>query len=243
MLELLDCVYHFDTDVPDAYTVYAPLAVASLARLLGDYQFDFEAKVTLTIDYLSGLSYLNDELKVMHRDINPNNLAVTSFDSPKGIILDLDAATTSQSSTDHMKGTIPYLAPEIAELKNLQPGQEPIAYERSVDIWAMGLSTFALFGGQNFQWAHFVPHGGTKSHLVMPELHAEFHRRLDRRQEALQDDAEGSMLLLVKLMTAYTSADRISPTWALVDAKDIKGKKDGRGTIARKTQPKRRLED
>lgn len=237
-MQLLDCVYHFDTDVPDAYSVYAPLAVTDLTHLLDEYQFDSNAKLTLFIDYLNGLAYLNDKLQIMHRDINPNNLAVTSFDSPRGVILDLDAATTVQFSTDHTKGTVPYLAPEIIRLKEPRPRAQQPAYGKSVDVWAMGLSGFALFRAQRFRWQHFVPRGGKISSSVTAELHAEFHRKL-----VSSDDQEAAVLSLIMLMTSYDSSERPSSTHALASAQIIRKDKEGRGKIVRKAPAKRRRED
>ena len=240
-MQLLDCVYHFNSSVPDAYSVYVPLATASLGQLLGEYHFDLQAKLTLLIDYLKGLSYLNDELQIMHRDINPNNLAITCFQSPRGIILDLDAATTAEWSMDHMKGTVPYLAPEIVDLKNPQLGKEQKPYEKSVDIWALGLSAFEMYSGRRFQWAHFLPQGDAKSNVFTPEAYAAFHQKLVRYQETVQVTEEKSVLGLIRQMIDRHTTERISASEGLAIALALKTNDDEKGTIFRKTPPKRRL--
>ena len=108
-------------------------------------------KLSLLGDYLNVLSYLDDQLIITHRDINPNNLAVTSLVNHTGIILDLDAAKNSRYSTDHMKGILAYLVPEIIDLKVSRSQLNLVSYEKSVDTWALGLSTFALYTGQPFR--------------------------------------------------------------------------------------------
>jgi serine/threonine protein kinase len=85
----------------------------------------------------------------MHRDIKPSNLAVSSLNPLRAIILDLGCATVATSSTDHMKGTVPYLAPEIMRLKQKRHTKDSCAkcqpYTSAADIWAMGLSMYQLF--------------------------------------------------------------------------------------------------
>lgn len=56
-------------------------------------------------DYLRGLAFLHEK-GIMHRDISPNNLAVTSFEQPRGLIIDLDAATKDPESEDHVSHAI-----------------------------------------------------------------------------------------------------------------------------------------
>lgn len=95
-------------------------------------------KLILLDDYLKGLTFLHGKA-LMHRNINPNNLAVISFNNPKGLIIDLDSATEHHTSTDRMPGTLAYLAPEIVRLKK---GTSILGYDRSIDVWALGLSIF-----------------------------------------------------------------------------------------------------
>ncbi len=144
ILALLDCVSNFNISFPGTFCVYRPLAMGSLKEVINLCRSDVSAQITLLVDYLKGLTYPHEEKGVMHRDINPNNLGVVSFNPPKGIILDLDSATRSEVSEDHMQGTIPYLAPEIIDLKvwDTVVGSKPGPYGRSVDVWAVGLSVF-----------------------------------------------------------------------------------------------------
>lgn len=94
-MQFLNCVSGFDTGIPGAYCIYAPLAEASLSHVINAYTPDNAAKLAFFADYLSGLSFLHDQKGIMHRDISPGNLAITSLHNPKGIIIDLDSATKS----------------------------------------------------------------------------------------------------------------------------------------------------
>jgi serine/threonine protein kinase len=203
---------------------------------------DFAAKLTLFADYLSGLSYLHDQKGVMHRDISPGNLAVVSFDKPKGIILDLDSATASESSTDHMQGTVPFLSPEIINLKAWKQEEEPPPpYGKSVDIWALRLNVYALYTDQPFSWGRFALSGARSTKLVTADLHEEFRRRLRQTIEAAEDSRAADFLRLIAGMTEFSAEDRISASTALVSALLLKGNEEG--TIASKTGQKRPREE
>lgn len=234
----MDCKAHFDTEVPDAYCVYSPLAVTTLAHLLGAYNVDLPGQITLFADFLNGLSYLHEH-GIMHRDINPNNLAVTSLDDPKGIIIDLDSATREVASTDHQQGTIPFLAPEIMLLKSRLSS---IPYDKSVDTWAVALSMWTLFSGQPFRWTAFGPAHPEWCGLVTPEAHREFHRRLIAKQANTSDTYTVGLLIQIREMTEYDSRKRGTSSWALAIVQALKDP-NYNGRIVLKSGRKRRLED
>jgi serine/threonine protein kinase len=93
---------------------------------------------------LDGLAFLHAE-GCMHRDIKPDNI-LASPSPVRAVIIDFGCATWDRTSTDHMKGTIRYLAPEIIALKeNTAPRNS--TYDMSADVWSMGLTTFELLRG------------------------------------------------------------------------------------------------
>ena len=88
------------------------------------------------------------DLKMMHRDIKPNNLGIVRLNPPHGVLLDLDCATTEKRSIDWKQGTGHFMAPEIIALRfaaeETSQGKSKTAtmpaYNRQVDLWSFGIS-------------------------------------------------------------------------------------------------------
>lgn len=153
-MELLHSSSNLEPAIPVVYCVYSPLAFATLEDVADTHHISLAAQIALLIDYLRGLVFLHDTKGIMHRDIKPANLGVRSFDPPRGVILDLDAATIETTSDDHGQGTIPYLAPEIISLK-VNPATNAQRYKSSVDVWGMGLSAIRALRAQPLNWNDF----------------------------------------------------------------------------------------
>lgn len=181
------------------------------------------------VDYLKGLSFLHEN-GIMHRDINPN----TSFDYPKGLIIDLDSATTEEMSTDHMQGTLAYLAPEIVDLKSQIPG----SYNKSVDIWALGLSAFAIHTGRPLRWTYTDSHGAHPSYMVEQEAYRAYKTKISQSLKLTQDTDAAGLLRLIAEMTEYKPNKRITASSAL--AKVAKLAEGLKGKIVLKAGHKRR---
>ena len=242
-MQLLTCISHFETQVPDACCVYAPLALVNLSEVISAYTPDDVAKLAIFNDYLNGLSYLHEQKSIMHRDISLGNLAVLSIHQPKGIIIDLDAATTNEFSTDHMKGTLPYLAPEIIDLKGWDGlGEQPPPYSRTVDTWALGLTMYALYTGRSFSWRLFDTFPAGKAATVTKEAHMNFQERLTKKVQAAEDPNVRLSLDLITGMTEWELADRLSASEALSLIPENRSR-ETRGLIMPKEAQKRQRED
>ncbi|KAL8790343.1 MAG: hypothetical protein Q9213_000695 [Squamulea squamosa] len=211
IVQLLKCISYFENAIPEAFCVYKPLAVASLTDIIDAYVLDSTAMLALCVDYLNGLTYLHDQKGIMHRDINPNNLAITSFHNHKGFIIDLDSATTSPTSTDHMKGTIPYLAPEIMSLKRYKQGEkQPPPYGKSADIWALGLAMYALYTGRQVRWMHFASRGAPPVSHVTEDAHRNFRVKLRQDQRNAKGAEAREFLISIERMNSYKAENRMS---------------------------------
>jgi serine/threonine protein kinase len=81
-------------------------------------------------------------MRVVHRDVSPQNVLVTSGGAAKlidfGIAKSLDGAP-SDTTTGPLKGKVRYMAPEQAR-------GEPL--DRRADIWAVGAVLYYLFSGK-----------------------------------------------------------------------------------------------
>lgn len=233
ILQLLHCDSHFSTEPSYATCVYTPLVQADLFNVIRFYQCDLNAQVALLSDYLNGLSYLHDQ-NIMHRDIKLENLGVTAFQNPKGIILDLDAATAENTSNEHWRGTLVYQPPEVKQLREWNRnriGAEPEPYNKSVDVWALGLGMFALNVRRNWSWAAFSPAGMVPDNsTVTPHLHAQFHKTLAEGKAGIEELDQILLFEWIESMTRYASRERASAS-ELVAVVQAKVKFSGRGEI------------
>ena len=109
----------------------------------------------------------------MHRDIKPGNMGIRSFEPLEAVIFDFGHATFENTSNDHFKGTIAYLAPEVLALKYSGVRSR---YGRAVDVWAMGLSGYQLiyrrhWGGFANNWGAEISHFLRETGAVSEELY------------------------------------------------------------------------
>lgn len=194
------------------------------------------------------MSYLHDNKKLMHRDIKPENLAVCSFTNPKGVIIDLDSLTQSEESTDHRRGTLCYLAPEVVRLKNWEKdgkqGCQPPAYTQSVDVWGLGISMASLSLGYPWHWAYFSKDkpAGSETLIVTNALHSEFKSRFEARMNRCSNPLDRAFLQWIIDMTEYRSSDRVSASELLARVSPVT-EEVGKGAIALKKLSKRPLEE
>lgn len=76
---------------------------------------------------------------IIHRDMKPENVGVKGLNEPfQFYLLDMGHAIEAESSDDHCKGTVRYLAPEVLDLKYRRTASSP-NYGPEVDVWALGL--------------------------------------------------------------------------------------------------------
>ncbi|KAK4997211.1 hypothetical protein LTR66_003329 [Elasticomyces elasticus] len=111
--------------------------------------------VNISRQCFAGLAYVHRQ-GLMHRDIKLSNIGLvvnnTSGQPPRIILLDFGHATRNLTSTDHMKGTVRYLAPEVMALKrNAAKYLNP--YTNKVDIWALGICIYELFYESLIHWS------------------------------------------------------------------------------------------
>ena len=226
VVELLYSSCNLESAYPGIYCVYSPLALANLEDLIKPFTLNLPAQITLLMDYLRGLVYLHDQKGIMHRDIKPENLGLLSFCPPRGIILDLDAATSEETSNDPNQGTIPYQAPEIINLR-LQAGASEDSYGRSVDVWALGMSAFYAFTCTHPQWS-ILDHatiglrlpGTDNPDFVLATRLKIYHQAV----EILSSQFESHMPYfdLLENMTMYSPQKRFSASEALNEAEGLR---------------------
>ncbi|MCJ1381214.1 hypothetical protein MMC17_004323 [Xylographa soralifera] len=241
ILQLLECVENFETAVPDAYCVYTPLATVTLRDIIPTHQTGIKTKIALLSDYLCGLSYLHEQKNVMHLDISPGNLAVMSLNNPKGIIIDLDAMVDSIPCKDHSKGTMIYLAPEIMDLKNKKTDKP---FERSVDVWALGLCMFDLCQGEFLLWKRLHPRESSPqlSNAVSEDRYLKFQKKMQEMKSSAATPSHTEFFTWVEEMVQYYARQRSTASQLHSTVFDV-SKFLGRDSIVPLRAAKRARED
>jgi serine/threonine protein kinase len=101
-----------------------------------------------------GLHYLHNNQHMIHGDVKPENILLTSADVPK--LCDFDAALPIGSISPLTRGTRGFMPPEVLptqsqlQARESQPGAPPMAPMTAAvatDVWGFGLVVFMMVAG------------------------------------------------------------------------------------------------
>ncbi|KAK5201811.1 hypothetical protein LTR16_001375 [Cryomyces antarcticus] len=114
-----------------------------------------EVEILKSLDHcFAGLAYVHQQ-GLMHRDIKLDNIGLVNNNNSgqplRVVLLDFGHATRNPTSTNHMKGTIRYLAPEVIALKRTVASHTN-PYTNKVDTWALGICIYELFHESFIRW-------------------------------------------------------------------------------------------
>ena len=133
----------------------------------GNVKFPESQMKALATQLASALSYLHDELKLIHRDVKPANVFVTGSGDMKLGDFGLCAYLADLSKPGDPVGTPLYMSPEILAGK---------PYDAGADVWALGVTLYECmslaspwcelddgYGGLEGGMAGLLKHISTKS--------------------------------------------------------------------------------
>ncbi len=181
-------------------------------------QIDFNCKVEIMKQIADGLSFLHDECDIVHRDIKPGNVLGQKGPGQKDIfkIADFGLAKflTQTNEMGAMKtnvGTMAFKAPEFFTGNS-------ISYDRSVDIFAMGLTNLTMIKAQKGSKLIPFPEGSTvdSGEETYQPIGDIMYRRKKEDQAELQlltqlstDSKEmGNLKGLTRSMISYSPEER-----------------------------------
>ncbi|KAI3681027.1 hypothetical protein L6452_35809 [Arctium lappa] len=117
--------------------VYEFVCYGSLDQHLSKYELTWEKRIKIALGAARGLDYLH-KIKIIHRDMRPNNILVThDYESMLG---DFGLARTTCGDTDEtgVVGTLGYVAPEYAECGRVST---------KTDVYSFGVVLLQLITG------------------------------------------------------------------------------------------------
>uniref|UniRef100_J3LHH0 mitogen-activated protein kinase kinase kinase n=1 Tax=Oryza brachyantha TaxID=4533 RepID=J3LHH0_ORYBR len=149
-LEHDNIVQYFGTDKEDGklYIFLELVTQGSLAALYQKYRLQDSQVSAYTRQILNGLNYLHQR-NVLHRDIKCANILVDSNGLVKladfGLAKEMSILSQARSS----KGTVYWMAPEVAKAKPHGP---------PADIWSLGCTVLEMLTGKvpypDMEWTH-----------------------------------------------------------------------------------------
>ena len=87
------------------------------------------------------LMYLNNELKIIHRDVKPSNILINKHGAIKLCDFGISGVLVDSIARTHDVGCRPYMAPE-----RIDP-REKDGYDIRSDVWSMGISMIEISTG------------------------------------------------------------------------------------------------
>ncbi|EXJ72356.1 CAMK protein kinase [Cladophialophora psammophila CBS 110553] len=163
---------------------------------------------------LVALRFLHNK-NIVHRDIKPDNVLMTSLAAGCRVVLtDFGAARRIESKLHRMSsiiGTREYAAPEILGYAQSNPKPEIPGYTRAVDMWAVGcVSVVLLTGGLAF----CDPLTNTYSEKLARDCNLQFLRESKEWQAVRQRPREFvENLLVLEEDARMTAEEALDHSW------------------------------
>jgi len=141
----------------------------TLHQLIQNYTLELRIKKTLAKDIISGLAYLHSR-GMIHRDLKPGNILITSLKEPRADISDFGTLTIIEDSTYYttlnLTGTPFYISPEATiDLK----------YSVYSDYYSLGIILWQIFE-QKLPYHHIPDYYKSNPVTVLTSIHIKKQR-------------------------------------------------------------------
>ena len=158
--------------VGDTYVLIMELCDMDLFQFLEDQKLDVNLIGNFSNNICEGISFINNELKYIHRDIKLENILVKN-----GVLKLCDFNFTIPYNTKNKKiykrdyGTLDYLCPEVIFEKEI--------YGPEIDIWGFGVILY-IFITNEFPYNLFNKKGKIeKEDFIKKKLYSKYDKVLD----------------------------------------------------------------
>ena len=114
--------------------------MGDLKRLIRRTMFSEAALVTLLTDCIRGLCYMNQDMRLAHFDIKPQNILLESGQR-RAKLADFGlAANPEKNIINYPRGTFRYMPPEL---------YSALRADFRVDIWSLGITFYEVATGEH----------------------------------------------------------------------------------------------
>ncbi|CAD8127281.1 unnamed protein product [Paramecium sonneborni] len=139
-----------------------------------DYsKLDYQQKIKYFLQMVQGVSQLH-QLELFHRDLKPENFVYINLPNKQKIIKLIDFGLVKENANKLAKtccvGTPYYIAPEVLQTNFNQRA----FYDKSVDIWSLGIIWYEMLVGKTF-------FNGTQTSEILHQIQNKSQLEIDKQ--------------------------------------------------------------
>ena len=182
------------------YLVMEYVEGSPINQYCNDNQLSIEQRLNIFCTVCTALQYAHQHL-VIHRDIKPGNILVTSVGEPK--IVDFGIAKLLEQGADLTATAMPFMTPQYASPEQLRGESVTTA----TDVYSLGVVLYELLSGRlPYRFKSRVPHEIAKAicdddperpSVAMADVNGE-KPQLSKRRKRLHPDLDNIVLMAMR---------------------------------------------
>lgn len=188
-----------ETSDGQPYLVMEYVEGSPINRYCDDAQLSTEQRLNLFCTVCAAVQYAHQHL-VIHRDIKPGNILVTSDGVPKLVDFGIAKLLDQTSSTDLTATAMPFMTPHYASPEQLRAESVTTA----TDVYSLGVVLYELLSGKSpYRFKSRIPHEMAKT--ICEDEPEKTHKRLNA-------DLDNIVLMAMRKepQRRYTSAEQFA---------------------------------